>query len=107
MNKESIEKALKKAREKADEILAKREDYNEYHFHDVERKWIIQAMMDYAEYCLRGKAEKMELSDEEIEKASKKYRKSTNNQMYIEELGFKEGMKHYREKIKEKYGTIA
>lgn len=45
---------LEKAIDKASELLAKREDENEYHLHDVDRKWIIEAMMDYAEYCLKG-----------------------------------------------------
>lgn len=35
---------------KADEILKKHEDANEYHFHEVDRKWIIQAMEEYANY---------------------------------------------------------
>lgn len=30
------------------EILRKHEDANEYHFHDVDRKWIIEAMEEYA-----------------------------------------------------------
>ena len=30
------------------EILMKHEDANEYHFHDVDRKWIIEAMEEYA-----------------------------------------------------------
>ena len=32
----------------ADEILKKHEDDNEMHFHEVDRKWIIQAMEEYA-----------------------------------------------------------
>jgi len=32
----------------ADEILKKYEDDNEYHFHSVDRKWIIEAMEEYA-----------------------------------------------------------
>lgn len=32
----------------ADEILRKHEDANEHHFHDVDRKWIIEAMKEYA-----------------------------------------------------------
>ena len=31
------------------EILQKHEDANEYHLHDVDRKWIIEAMEEYAE----------------------------------------------------------
>ena len=30
------------------EILIKHEDANEYHFHEVDRKWIIEAMKEYA-----------------------------------------------------------
>lgn len=33
---------------KADEILKKYEDANEMHFHEVDRKWIIEAMEEYA-----------------------------------------------------------
>lgn len=50
----SIEKAINKA----SDLLAKREDENEYHLHDVDRKWVIEAMMDYAEYVLSGLSEK-------------------------------------------------
>lgn len=32
----------------ADKILKKYEDDNEYHFHIVDRKWIIEAMEEYA-----------------------------------------------------------
>jgi hypothetical protein len=32
----------------ADKILEKYEDDNEYHFHTVDRKWIIEAMEEYA-----------------------------------------------------------
>ena len=32
----------------ADKILKKYEDDNEYHFHAVDRKWIIAAMEEYA-----------------------------------------------------------
>ena len=30
------------------EILMKHEDANEYHLHEVDRKWIIEAMEEYA-----------------------------------------------------------
>lgn len=33
---------------KADDILKKHEDANEMHFHEVDRKWIIEAMEEYA-----------------------------------------------------------
>lgn len=36
-----------------DEILKKYEDDNEYHFHEVDREWILQAMQEYADQQLR------------------------------------------------------
>jgi hypothetical protein len=36
-----------------DEILKKHEDYNEYHFHQVDREWIMKAMQEYADEQLR------------------------------------------------------
>ena len=33
----------------ASDILRKYEDDNEYHFHDVDRAWIIGAMIEFAE----------------------------------------------------------
>ena len=38
----------------ADETLKKHEDDNEMHFHEVDRKWIIQAMEEYAAYYLQS-----------------------------------------------------
>lgn len=35
----------------ANEILKKHEDANEMHFHEVDRKWIIEAMEEYAASC--------------------------------------------------------
>jgi hypothetical protein len=32
----------------ADEILRKYEDGNEYHLHESDRKWVIEAMEEYA-----------------------------------------------------------
>ena len=32
----------------AAEILSKHEDLNEYHFHEVDKKWIIEAMEEYS-----------------------------------------------------------
>lgn len=32
----------------ANDILKKHEDANEMHFHELDRKWIIQAMEEYA-----------------------------------------------------------
>ncbi|WP_271394147.1 hypothetical protein [Aequorivita sinensis] len=36
-----------------DEILQKHEDQNEYHFHQVDREWIMEAMQEYADQQLR------------------------------------------------------
>lgn len=35
------------------EILQKYEDDNEYHFHEVDRVWILQAMEEYAKLKLQ------------------------------------------------------
>lgn len=36
-----------------DEILKKYEDDNEYHFHQVDREWIMDAVQEYADQQLR------------------------------------------------------
>jgi hypothetical protein len=36
-----------------EEILQKHEDQNEYHFHQVDREWIMEAMQEYADQQLR------------------------------------------------------
>jgi len=36
-----------------DEILKKHEDLNEYHFHQVDREFILQAMQEYADQQLQ------------------------------------------------------
>lgn len=36
----------------ADEILRIKEDEHEYHFHDVDRVWILSAMQTYADQCI-------------------------------------------------------
>jgi hypothetical protein len=38
---------MKSKKEIASEILAKYEDKNEYHFHDLDREWIIEAMLEF------------------------------------------------------------
>jgi hypothetical protein len=38
---------MKSKKEIASEILAKYEDKNEYHFHAVDREWIIEAMLEF------------------------------------------------------------
>lgn len=35
-------------KELADKILARYEDDREYHFHQVDREWIIEAMIEFA-----------------------------------------------------------
>ena len=78
------------------EILRKHEDANEMHFHDIDRKWIIEAMEEYA----KEKSEIPiipEISDEEIEN-------------YLAEAGhplsydnaFIDGAKWYREQLKQR-----
>lgn len=37
-----------------DEILRKHEDANEMHFHEVDRKFIIEAMEEYAEQQVKA-----------------------------------------------------
>ena len=36
-----------------DEILKNHEDDNEYHFHQVDREWIMEVMQEYADQQLR------------------------------------------------------
>jgi hypothetical protein len=36
-------------------ILAKYEDDNEFHFHEIDRSWIIKAMIEYAELRIKDK----------------------------------------------------
>ena len=40
---------LEELRLKADALLEMQEDANEYHFHQVDRDWIVQAMVDFLE----------------------------------------------------------
>ena len=35
--------------QRADKLLALREDLYEMHFHEVDRKWLIDAMVDFAQ----------------------------------------------------------
>lgn len=77
-----------------DEILRKHEDANEMHFHEVDRKFIIEAMKEYA----KEKSEKpinLEISDEEI------FNEAEENTQSLEmEIGFMQGAKWYREQLK-------
>ena len=96
---------LEKAIDKASELLAKREDENEYHLHDVDRKWVIEAMMDYAEYFLKGTSSQTEISDEEIEKAvmdSMDYVYLNPNDSLIFHQGWMRAIKWYREQLKQR-----
>ena len=86
---------LEKAIDKASELLAKREDENEYHLHDVDRKWVIEALMDYAEYFLKNTSSPTEISDEEIEEMLFHH---SNEYAY----GFKDAIKWYREQLKQR-----
>jgi len=76
--------------DRADKLLALREDLYEMHFHQVDRKWLIDAMVDFAQQLPQ------EISDEEIEKAWTEYRTITNNE---DAWTFKEWLK---EKLKQR-----
>ena len=81
-----------------DEILRKHEDGNEMHFHDVDRKWIIEAMEEYA----AEKSEKPIISDEEIGKGCDENIPLDEADMWSERLYFRIGAKWYREQLKKK-----
>ena len=49
-----------------DEILKKYEDDNEYHLHQVDRKWIMEAMQEYTEQQLRLYGVVKSLKDKEV-----------------------------------------
>jgi hypothetical protein len=70
------------------EILMKHEDANEYHFHEVDRKWIIEAMEEYAT------SPQTEISDEEIEKAAAHHEPMITRRAWIS------ACKWYREQLK-------
>lgn len=44
---EVVMNGLHEQRDKASKILATYEDENEFHFHEVDRYWIINSMLDY------------------------------------------------------------
>ncbi len=88
--------------ERADKLLALREDLYEMHFHEVDRKWLIEAMVDFAQQLPQ-----QEISDEEIEKAAIKYNEELKK--YVGEDDYKKyvasfiyGAKWYREQLKQK-----
>jgi len=85
----------------ADEILKKHEDANEMHFHEVDRKWIIEAMDEYATFS------QTEISDEEIFKQSIKEMEEWYGSDCKEEIdshfrGAKWMQKWYREQLKQR-----
>lgn len=99
--KEEIErlKSLKmdKTRE---EILAKYEDDNEYHFHDCDKKWICEAMEEYG-------AQQRALGFEEgnIEKLITQYIKEElpdANSPYHHEAEIAAGFEYFIEWVKKK-----
>jgi hypothetical protein len=73
--------------ERADKLLALREDLYEMHFHEVDRKWLIDAMVDFAQQLPQ-----QEISDEEI------YNEAKNHHNYYE---WSAGAKWYREQLKQ------
>ena len=75
--------------ERADKLLSLREDLYEMHFHQVDREWLIEAMVDFAQLP------QQEISDEEIEEEiSKRYMQPTMD------YAFRDGCKWYREQLK-------
>lgn len=77
------------------EILMKHEDANEYHFHEVDRKWIIEAMEEYAGvYTLNNLP-----TDEEIEEQSWGYREVTKDMEIPPNEDWSNGAKWMRDKI--------
>ncbi len=80
--------------ERADKLLALREDLYEMHFHKVDREWLIEAMIDFAQQLPQ-----QEISDEEIDKASNEL----GDEYYASELiMWENGARWYREKLKQK-----
>ena len=60
--------------EKANKILAKYEDDNEYHLHECDRKWIVKAMIELAE----SEVEKLTIHDVSKSVCYKGYRTRKN-----------------------------
>ena len=83
--------------EKADKLLSVREDLYEMHFHQVDREWLIEAMVDFS-----MQLPKKELSDEEIEKAAFDYVENSEEDKWTATLTFIAGCKWYREQLKNK-----
>ena len=67
-----------------DEILKKHEDKNEYHFHQVDREWIMEAMEEYHQEQLALCNVICSLpSKEEILKQARKEENYIGNESYI------------------------
>lgn len=85
------------------EILQKHEDANEMHLHHVDRKWVIEAMEEYASL---SKKEIVEISDKEIEifMNSFPYTKHLDDGQYNDGVlvGLELGIEWYREQLKSK-----
>lgn len=66
-------------KQKADTLLSLREDLYEMHFHQIDREWIIEAMIDFAalnHMYFEEKSEKpinLEISDDEIKSSMRRY----------------------------------
>jgi hypothetical protein len=67
------------------------------HFHQVDREWLIEAMVDFS-----MQLPKKELSDEEIEKAAFDYVENSEEDKWTATLTFIAGCKWYREQLKNK-----
>ena len=62
-----------------DEVLAKHEDANEMHFHQVDREWIIEAMKDFAFEFAEAAVENWGLTKVERNYLENFYKKITTN----------------------------
>jgi len=78
--------------ERANKLLALREDLYEMHFHQVDREWLIEAMVDFAQ-----ELSKQEISDEEIKKEMEAQFEQPSNR-----YPFYVGATWYREQLKQR-----
>lgn len=70
----------------SDEILRKYEDEYEYHFHDLDREWIIKAMEEYSEQnCtnIQSIYKKPTLELKPLEDLYREENPHTNNKFYL------------------------
>lgn len=90
---------------KADEILKKHEDANEMHFHEVDRKWIIEAMEEYAalrQPLVSGQLptnEEIDLILEQDVPLSEEYQKYTEIEKILMMAATKAGAKWFRSSL--------